>query len=400
MHREIAFSREELFERVWSTPLLSLAKEIGVSDVAIGKACRRAGIPLPGRGYWAQDAKSRSPRPRLPKAREGTPERVSFSVAADEPLARRPRANPDRHPIEVSETLENPHRLVAATRSLARSAKVRDDGRVDLDFKRALALHVSPTQIDRALCIMDALIKASEAEGARWRVDDSGSTQIVWTAEAMKVTLSEKLTKRELPPPEPPKRRVSGRWEPNWDALHAPRFEWVSTGTLSFRVDEYVENYAQRTWNDTATGRLEEKLADVLAGFPAIAEGIKAKREKHEAWQRDWDEQQRRQREQARAAEVQRRLRVDLVRATTAWERAMRLRSFCDVVERAIAAWPDERRAQGHAWLTWAREQADRLDPSIDRLGELVAMKVALPDAYSGPHSWDRVDDGWWAGKE
>ena len=400
VYREIAFTRLELFERVWSTPLLSLAREIGVSDVAIGKACRRAGIPLPGRGYWAQDAKSRPARPRLSKLVQSQQERIKFSVAAEEQSARAPRVVAGREPIIVSEELQSPHRLVAVTQSLARSAKVRADGRVDLDIKRALSMQVSTSQVDRGLRVMDALIKASEAAGATWRIDKDGSTQVVWASEAMKVTLSEKLAKRELPPPEPPKRQAGRRWEPNWAALSSPRFEWVSTGTLSLRVDEYVENYAQRTWNDTATGTLEEKLADVVAGLPAIAEGMKSRREKQEAWQRSWDEQQRLQREAARAAEAQRRLRADLVRATRAWERAMRLRSFCDFVERSMSTWPAEHLTQGRTWLAWAREQADHLQPSSAALQQLVAMKVEIPDWFAGPQSGLRADEAWWGLKD
>lgn len=48
------FTREELYELVWSTPRQKLAKELEFSDVAIGKACRRAGVPVPPRGYWAR----------------------------------------------------------------------------------------------------------------------------------------------------------------------------------------------------------------------------------------------------------------------------------------------------------------------------------------------------------
>ena len=52
MSRE--FSRAELYQLVWTTPLRHLAKTIGVSDVAIAKRCRAAAIPLPGLGYWAK----------------------------------------------------------------------------------------------------------------------------------------------------------------------------------------------------------------------------------------------------------------------------------------------------------------------------------------------------------
>jgi len=29
-----------------------LAKQIGISDVAIAKHCRKLGVPVPERGYW------------------------------------------------------------------------------------------------------------------------------------------------------------------------------------------------------------------------------------------------------------------------------------------------------------------------------------------------------------
>ena len=64
------YNREELFEKVWATPMQELAKEYGVSDVALAKACKRRRIPLPGRGYWAKKAAGKPvpKRPPLPEA--------------------------------------------------------------------------------------------------------------------------------------------------------------------------------------------------------------------------------------------------------------------------------------------------------------------------------------------
>jgi hypothetical protein len=39
---------------VWRKPLLQIAKDLGVSDVAVKKRCNRLGILTPPRGYWAQ----------------------------------------------------------------------------------------------------------------------------------------------------------------------------------------------------------------------------------------------------------------------------------------------------------------------------------------------------------
>ena len=43
----VSVARAELYELVWSTPLRRVAKEFGISDVALAKRCRRMAIPLP-----------------------------------------------------------------------------------------------------------------------------------------------------------------------------------------------------------------------------------------------------------------------------------------------------------------------------------------------------------------
>jgi hypothetical protein len=60
-------SKEEMAALVWSIPTSKLAIQLGVSDSAIGKFCRKRNISKPPRGYWekrqqdkatqAQDAK-------------------------------------------------------------------------------------------------------------------------------------------------------------------------------------------------------------------------------------------------------------------------------------------------------------------------------------------------------
>jgi hypothetical protein len=48
LHRR---KRSELYDLVWSEPMRTLAARFDVSDVALGKTCRKADIPLLGLGY-------------------------------------------------------------------------------------------------------------------------------------------------------------------------------------------------------------------------------------------------------------------------------------------------------------------------------------------------------------
>ncbi|MGH7531403.1 MAG: hypothetical protein ACREMN_13540 [Gemmatimonadales bacterium] len=48
MAEETRVSREELYEKVWTEPVCTVAKRLGIS---LAKDCRRLKIPLPGRGF-------------------------------------------------------------------------------------------------------------------------------------------------------------------------------------------------------------------------------------------------------------------------------------------------------------------------------------------------------------
>jgi hypothetical protein len=62
------WNRDELYVEVWEQPMATLAKKYGISDVMLGKVCRRLSIPVPGRGFWAKKiAGQLVKRPTLPK---------------------------------------------------------------------------------------------------------------------------------------------------------------------------------------------------------------------------------------------------------------------------------------------------------------------------------------------
>lgn len=50
--RKLKVTKEELSKLVWEYPASKLSKILGVSDVAIGKMCKKWGVEKPGRGYW------------------------------------------------------------------------------------------------------------------------------------------------------------------------------------------------------------------------------------------------------------------------------------------------------------------------------------------------------------
>jgi len=51
---ENELTREELFMLVWERPSQEVARELGISDVALGKRCKKLQVPKPPPGYWAK----------------------------------------------------------------------------------------------------------------------------------------------------------------------------------------------------------------------------------------------------------------------------------------------------------------------------------------------------------
>lgn len=51
-------SASELRELMWSKPTSKIAQELGVSDTAVAKHCKKLGIEKPSRGYWTKNPQS------------------------------------------------------------------------------------------------------------------------------------------------------------------------------------------------------------------------------------------------------------------------------------------------------------------------------------------------------
>lgn len=66
----VKLSRQEIYDLVWSKPLMHAAKELGLTGVKLGNICTQLQIPKPPRGYWVNlrsgKNKDKYSRPALP----------------------------------------------------------------------------------------------------------------------------------------------------------------------------------------------------------------------------------------------------------------------------------------------------------------------------------------------
>ncbi len=167
-HGQIVLSRAELYQRVWSMPVLRLAQEFGVSDVALAKACRRRNVPLPPRGYWARRAVGQSVLPTaLPPPLPAHDRPVVFrskpSVTAPQPRARA-EVKP---PIKSAPAAPSLHPVADRVRKALLLSKPHACGRVRIQDTGLPHIVASPRQASQVAYFVDSLI----AEARRKQID-------------------------------------------------------------------------------------------------------------------------------------------------------------------------------------------------------------------------------------
>ena len=401
MYKIVSFIRQELLDKVWSAPLLKVCDEIGVSDVALGKACRKASIPLPGRGYWLK-AEPRTSKPELPRKPDHMDEDcVRFSVLDEDAVADRMatkaalREKSDVPRLSIPETLVSPHRLIVGLQKAAAASKV--DAPLAIDPRRHIDVRLSRKALPRALILLDALIKATEAMNWKWIVENGwngkGVTAIECEGQKIEVSLNERLVRHEIerPPPRPRRYDRHGRWEPDMESINFPRYEMVSTDEFTFSINSYVPN-CRKNWADTSSARLEEKLHDIVANLPVAAGVLRARELEQEASKRASALAEAQRVRAAREQEALRLLRAGLTDDLKNWERAERIRAFCYAVEQRLGT-EDQAAIE---WLQWARLQSDLLDPITSSTDGMLSLVVNVPESFSGHPVHGKRPFSWW----
>jgi hypothetical protein len=359
----IELSREELYQKVWTTPAIKLAREFGISDVALGKICRRMEIPKPPSGYWRKIETGHQPQiPPLPVPNEDTltgvhilPHFQSEQLALKDPqVSERLAAEQlSENRIVVAETLADPHPLIARMlrrreeRGLAGESGDGDERDSPPDIE------VSDGALDRALRIMDAVLKAVEARGYRVKVSRDHwekATRVYCTdADAeVHISLSERYSQveRDLTPAE--------RKKPPY--LIDRRLITVPSGKLIFRVKG--RRVDTKWWNDKKLDPLENRLNEIVAGIITKLETLRLEElAKREEEQRQLEEQRRREEEQAR--------REKLHHDVAAWRKSEDIRAYLRAYEEQLLRRRGEITpgSEEDLWLKWARRYADKLDP-------------------------------------
>ena len=372
----IFLKREELYKMVWSEPVSKLARGYGLSDRGLGKICKRLEIPVPGRGYWQMKKKGlKMPVPPLRPTkklnatgayihrtskpqRDGEQDHETCDLITAEKLP--------ENKITVPPSLDSPHSLIAMTQRSLIGAKVDDRGLKQPRARGCLDIHVGQDSIDRAMLIMDTLVKALETRGFDISVakEPPFSTSVSVMDEVIKFALNEDLnrTERKLTAAQM-KEKEKHPW-----MYSRQEYDYSPNGILSLRIKNDDSLNTRKTWSDGRRQRLEECLNSFVGGLIKAAIAIKHLRAERERRELKWQEERRQREESERIRREEEEKMKALDREVASWHRSQQIRSYIEAVKKwGIQKYgeikPDSKLQQ---WLTWATRQADRLDPLVE----------------------------------
>lgn len=355
---QVRLTREGLYDKIWSAPATHVAKEFHISDVALGKICRKMGVPKPPRGYWERLRAGKRVEPGLlPKPTDETqttmwlfiPEVRQVDTEIQEMID---REDMPENRVTVADDLEALHPLLSRTRKLFDTAEPGSDGLItppkDAGYPSIIA---SPDQSRRALLIMDALIRALETRGYSVVVSTDywgESTRVKKDGEEIVISVYERSRrfKRELTTEE--------RKKPPY-LLNIPD-QYRASGKLNIKVNSRFGSYER--FSDRQQDSLEGRLNDVIAAIIVQLESLVAEKRRRE-------EGERRRQEELRKREEERERREKLDDDAVAWQKSRRLHEYLDAYETRLLTDPVCTDADGTKaeWLRWARGYAVSLDP-------------------------------------
>ena len=369
------FTREQLYDLVWSESMSKLARRLGLSDRGLAKACARANVPVPGRGYWAKLRHGKKvQRLPLPPTAASTPETIEVTRGLHksdvpalppdvvEEMAK--ESTPERK-ITVPKDLSHSHPIIRAWLEAGR--RQAKTGAI-VSYGVALPAQRMTKSERRRLLVLSALFKALEARGHKVVADPTDHHHLTVIVGQEKVEFGLTLRQRQIRVPLSPQEKAE--WL-NAMTERQFRLEQQVTDQLVFRIRSvwFPDRRVKKEWADKPNRPIEDQLNDIVAGLFAAAAVQREQRISQEEAARRRREQELEQwkRQEAEAAEAKR--FEELIRQVGQWRQASEIRAYVRAVKnRARAGRRGVSSARLREWAEWAMRHADRIE--IDPLGE------------------------------
>lgn len=364
LSESIKISRQELYDLVWSKPMTSLAKEYNISDNGLRKICKKLSIPLPELGYWqkvqygkkvkiiplSKDFKGEDTVVLSERNEETNNENNIFSeyhkllknITADTSLS-----------FNVPDRLSNPDKLIIEAKNDFDTRKHKEYAvyrGIMSTSSGIISISVAPKNINRALRIMDKIIKLLKLRGHNIIVKENTTYAFV-KGEEIKIRFREKL-----------KKIVTKHEKYSWNNT-----EYITSDILSFKIDEYPE----KEFNDSSNQLLEEQLPKILTKLELVSENLKKKREERENWQREYKRMRDAEEEIKRIKTTEIENFKKLLDNSERWKKAVDMRNYIKEIENN-AIKENKLSKELSTWIKWALDKADWYDPLTDKKDDIL----------------------------
>jgi hypothetical protein len=365
MTKPKTLKREELYDLVWSLPMIKLAKRFDLSDQGLVKKCKKHNIPRPKMGYWAklEHGKTVKKTP-LPSSTDQALELIEFN-----PRFRSVLHGPETNPLtkdpafQIPKRVHSYHPLIKEYRKLKNSKLLDQYGRLIFrNISVDMGLKVTPGTFNRACLFLQGIIKFFDSYDWVLEKDtgyrgDANYGVFVFEGEKLRFELKEPVT--QIPDEITNLKRKDGV---SW-----PTKEYTPSGTLEFSIEGTHWRGLQTRWKDTTKEKLENRVSSIVQGFKQAFEYSKLQTIKKEARDLAWEQRVKSNQELLRLKELEEARRNHLFELTQAFDRATSIRNLVSAFKGS------ENKEEGFdKWLEWATKIADELDP-VDKQAEVLA---------------------------
>jgi len=224
-------SRDELYQLVWSEPMIKIAERFDVSGSYLARICTLLNVPRPERGYWAKLAVGKAPPQKpLPAPQPGDP--LHWSKEGERIVAPKPKAPTRRQPEKKVRIARNQvHSLISGARSHFEKGRPVEEGAHLKPYKKLLVdVTASRASLEKALDLANDLFNALESVGYR-----------VVLAPADAELRREQVEEREIASKPRDRWHYSGLWSPQ-----RPTVVYVGTVAIGLSIIEMSENVLLR----------------------------------------------------------------------------------------------------------------------------------------------------------